>query len=171
MFQPRKRQSRIGLDSFTALKCKKSPPANGRKPSADSSPNGVGSLVCCQQDVRDSKLMERCMSQIDDEKEHGQLNGVVVVVVVVVVAAFIPDDAGARSMLATNYTSVFVTAQASAKSHDENTLDARGRHSPVYKLVQGGRDSAGPQPGHGMEPAQGRWFRRHPCQVCQAWAR
>ncbi|KAM3440334.1 hypothetical protein NHJ13734_003352 [Beauveria thailandica] len=110
--------------------------------------------------------MERCMSQIDDEKENGQLNGVVVVVV----AAFIPDDAGARSMLATNYTSVFVTAQASAKAMMKKQ-DARGRHSPVYKLVQGGRDSAGPQPGHGMEPAQGRWFRRHPCQVCQAWAR
>ncbi|KAM3455791.1 hypothetical protein MY3296_002209 [Beauveria thailandica] len=102
MFQPRKRQSRIGLDRFTALKCKKSPPANGRKPSADSSPNGVGSLVYCQQDVRDSKLMERCMSQIDDEKENGQLNGLLVVVVVAA-AAFIPDDAGARLLGGRHY--------------------------------------------------------------------
>ncbi|KAM3477504.1 hypothetical protein MY5147_002685 [Beauveria neobassiana] len=78
-------------------------------------PEWGGQLVYCQQDVRDAKLLEQRISQIADE--NGQLNGVVAA------AAFIQttpaldysvDDIS--SMLATNYTSVFVTAQASAKA-------------------------------------------------------
>ncbi|KAM3541932.1 hypothetical protein ARSEF1564_005175 [Beauveria bassiana] len=89
-------------------------------------PEWGGQLVYCQQDVRDAKLLEQRISQIADE--NGQLNGVVAA------AAFIQttpaldysvDDIS--SMLATNYTSVFVTAQAMS-----GLVANKGMRSPVY---------------------------------------
>ncbi|OAA43064.1 oxidoreductase [Cordyceps fumosorosea ARSEF 2679] len=78
-------------------------------------PEWGGQLLYCQQDVRDTDLLEKRIEQIADK--NGRLNGVVAA------AAFLQTTAAldyaahdVSAMLATNYTAVFVTAQAAARA-------------------------------------------------------
>lgn len=78
-------------------------------------PEWGGALIYRQQDVKDYDQLEQRIESIADE--NGQLNGVVAA------AAFLQttpaldyDVEDVSRMLATNYTSVFMTAQASARA-------------------------------------------------------
>ncbi|KAJ6789473.1 hypothetical protein PWT90_00274 [Aphanocladium album] len=78
-------------------------------------PEWGGQLVYCQQDVRNSEQLEKRIEDIADE--NGQLNGVIAAAAFIETTPAIDYDVDDISrMLATNYTSVFMTAQASAKA-------------------------------------------------------
>ena len=78
-------------------------------------PEWGGSLHYCQQDVRDSQHLEQLIEKIADD--NGQLDGVVAAAgIVQQTPALDYEVQDISSMMATNYTAVFMTAQASAKA-------------------------------------------------------
>jgi len=78
-------------------------------------PEWGGSLTYVQQDVRDTQHLERAIQRVADENK--QLNGVVAAAGIVQTTPALEYTAEEiTNMLATNYTGVFMTAQASARA-------------------------------------------------------
>lgn len=78
-------------------------------------PEWGGSLTYMQQDVRDTEQLQQTIAQIADD--NGQLNGVVAAAGIVQNTPALDYDIGdVTKMLSTNYTGVFMTAQAAAEA-------------------------------------------------------
>jgi NAD(P)-dependent dehydrogenase (short-subunit alcohol dehydrogenase family) len=108
-------------------------------------PEWGGSLTYMQQDVRNTKHLQQTIHKIADE--NGQLNGVIAAAgIVQTTPALECEVEDVTNMLATNYTGVFMTAQAAAEAMIEHkcagsicliasmsgSVANKGMLSPVY---------------------------------------